>query len=100
MPARKLARNPQRGFGLYTGLAVRHKRKGIRAIRIDAELLSERTSLGQLDRNEAKICLNSDIELTSRSITSGRCKKVGADGAPLVNGAPRMVDGAIPLDHL
>jgi hypothetical protein len=65
MPARKLARNPQRGFGLYTGLAVRHKRKGIRAIRIDAELLSERTSLGQLDRNEARICLNSDIELTS-----------------------------------
>jgi hypothetical protein len=32
-------------------------------------LLSERTSLGQLDRNEAKICLNSDIELTS-----GRCE--------------------------
>ena len=32
-----------------------HERKGIRAIRIDAELLSERTSLGQLDRNEAKI---------------------------------------------
>ena len=100
MPARKLARNAQRGFGLYTGLAVRHKRKGIRAIRIDAELLGERTSLGQLNRNEAKICLNSDIELTSRSITSGRCKKVGADGAPLVNGAGRMVAGTIPLDHL
>ena len=33
----------------------RHKGKGIRTLRIDAELLSERTSLGQLDRNEAKI---------------------------------------------
>ena len=43
------------GFGFYIGLAVRHERKGIRAIRIDAELLSERTSLGQLDRNEAKL---------------------------------------------
>jgi hypothetical protein len=39
----------------YMGLAVRHERKGIRAISIDAELLSERTSLGQLDRHEAKI---------------------------------------------
>src|SRR5206468_9610380 len=55
LPARKLARNAQRGFGFYIGLAVGHERKGIRAIRIDAELLSERTSLGQLDRNEAKI---------------------------------------------
>src|SRR5207247_612533 len=55
LPARKLARNAQRGFGFYIGLAVRHERKGIRAIRIDAELLSERTSLGQLDRNDAKI---------------------------------------------
>src|ERR1700731_2586314 len=55
LPARKLARNAQRGFGFYIGLAVRHERKGIRAISIDAELLSERTSLGQLDRNEAKI---------------------------------------------
>ena len=36
-------------------LAVRQEGKGTRAIRIDAELLSERTSLGQLDRNEAKI---------------------------------------------
>src|SRR5215471_9257398 len=54
-PARKLARNAQRGFGFYIGLAGRHEYKGIRAIRIDAELLSERTSLGQLDRNEAKI---------------------------------------------
>src|SRR6202795_3200733 len=36
-------------------LAARQEGKGIRAIRIDAELLSERTSLGQLDRNEAKI---------------------------------------------
>src|SRR3989442_3438879 len=55
LPARKLARNAQRGFGLYIGLAGRHERKGSRAIRIDAELLSERTSLGQLDWNEAKI---------------------------------------------
>src|SRR3989440_4373031 len=55
LPARKLARNAQRGFGFYRGLAVGHERKGIRAIRIDAELLSERTSLGQLDRDEAKI---------------------------------------------
>src|SRR5215467_4323379 len=54
-PARKLARNAQHGFGFYIGLAVRHQRKGIRAIRIDAELLSEWTSLGQPDRNEAKI---------------------------------------------
>ena len=36
-------------------LAGRQEGKGIRVIRIDAELLSERTSLGQLDRNEAKI---------------------------------------------
>jgi len=43
LPARKLARNAQRGFGFYIGLAGRHERKGIRAIRIDAELLSERT---------------------------------------------------------
>ena len=40
LPARKLARNAQRGFGFYIGLAVGHERKGIRAIRIDAELLS------------------------------------------------------------
>jgi hypothetical protein len=33
----------------------RYERKGIRAIRIDAELLSKRTSLGRLHRNEAKI---------------------------------------------
>jgi hypothetical protein len=54
-PRRKLARNSQYGFGFYIGLAVRQEGKGIRVIRIDAELLSERTSLGQLDRNEAKI---------------------------------------------
>ena len=47
--------NAQHGFGFYIGLALRHKGKGIRVLRIDAELLSERTSLGQLDRNEAKI---------------------------------------------
>src|SRR5882757_4104035 len=55
LPARKLARNSQHGFGFYIGLAVRQERKGNRVIRIDAELLSERASLGQLDRNEAKI---------------------------------------------
>ena len=55
LPPRKLARNAQRRFGFYIGLAVGHKRKGIRAIKIDAELLSERTSLGQLDRSEAKL---------------------------------------------
>jgi hypothetical protein len=32
-----------------------HERKGNRAIRIDTDLLSERTCLGQLHRNEAKI---------------------------------------------
>jgi len=55
LPARKLARNAQHGLGFYIGLAVRQEGKGTRAIRIDAEQLSERTSLGQLDRNEAKI---------------------------------------------
>ena len=55
LPARKLARNAQHGFGFYIGLAVRQEGKGTRAIRIDADLLSERTPLGQLDRNEAKI---------------------------------------------
>src|SRR6266478_2186692 len=47
--------NAQHGLGFYIGLAVRQEGKGTRAIRINAELLSERTSLGQLDRNEAKI---------------------------------------------
>ena len=55
LPARKLARNAQHGFGFYIGLAARQEGKGIRVIRIDAELLSQRTSLGQLDRNKAKI---------------------------------------------
>ena len=55
LPSRKLARDAQHGFGFYRGLAIRHERKGIRAIRIDSELLSKRTSLGQLHRNEAKI---------------------------------------------
>ena len=54
LPAWKLARNAQRGFRFYIGLAGRDEREGIRAIRIDAELLSERTTLGQLDRNVAK----------------------------------------------
>ncbi len=34
LPVRNLARDAQRGFGFCIGLAVRHKRKGIRAIRI------------------------------------------------------------------
>ena len=55
LPARKLARNAQHGLGFHTGMAIRQEGKGTRAIRIDAELLSERTSLGQLDRDEAKI---------------------------------------------
>src|ERR1700719_3471824 len=55
LPARKLARSAQHGFGFYIGVAARQEGKGIRLIRIDAELLGERTSLGQLDRNEAKI---------------------------------------------
>ena len=54
-PERKFARNAQRGFGFYKGLAVRHEREGIWAIRINAELLSERTPFGHLHRNEAKI---------------------------------------------
>ena len=37
------------------GVAIRRERKGIRAIGIEAELLSERTSFGQLHRSEAKI---------------------------------------------
>jgi hypothetical protein len=36
-------------------LTVRDEGKGIWAIRIDPELVSERTSLGQLNRNETKI---------------------------------------------
>jgi len=54
-PARKLARNAQRGFGFYIALAVRHERKGTWAVGIDAQLLGKRASLTQLDRNEAKI---------------------------------------------
>ena len=37
--------NAQHGFGFYIGLAVRQEGKGIRVIRIDAELLSERTTI-------------------------------------------------------
>ena len=50
-----LAGNAQRGFGFYISLAIRHEREGIRAIRINAELLSERTPFGHLHRNEAEI---------------------------------------------
>jgi hypothetical protein len=55
LPARKLARNAQDGFRFYIAVTVRHEREGIRAIRIYAELLGRRTSLRQLDWNEAKI---------------------------------------------
>jgi hypothetical protein len=55
LPPRKLARDAQHGFGFYKGLAVRHERKGIRAIWIDTELPRERSSLGQLHRNKAKM---------------------------------------------
>jgi hypothetical protein len=47
LPARKLARNAQHGFGFYIGLAARQEGKGIRVITIDAER-------GQLDRNDRK----------------------------------------------
>src|SRR5215510_5004693 len=55
LPARKLSCDAQHGFGLYITLPLPHKRKGNWAISIDAELLSQRTSLGQLDWDEAKI---------------------------------------------
>jgi hypothetical protein len=42
-------------LGFYIALTVRDEGKGIRGIRIDPELVSERTSLGQLNRNETKI---------------------------------------------
>ena len=55
LPARKLARNAQHSLGFYIALTVRDKGKRIWAIRIDPELVSERTSLGQLNRNETKM---------------------------------------------
>ena len=55
LPTRKLARNAQHGFGFYIAFPLLHKRKGIRAIRIYTELLSEGTSLGHLDWDEAKM---------------------------------------------
>jgi hypothetical protein len=45
--------NAQHGFGFYITLTVRDEGKGIRAIRIDPELVSKRTSLGQLARASA-----------------------------------------------
>jgi hypothetical protein len=45
LPARKPARNAQHGLEFCIGLAVRQEGKGTRAIRIDAELLREGTSL-------------------------------------------------------
>jgi hypothetical protein len=54
-PARKLAGNAQHGFGFHITLTVRDEGKGIRTIRIDPELVGERTSFGQLNRNETKI---------------------------------------------
>src|SRR5467141_204369 len=55
LPGRKRARNAQHGCGFYIGPAVRQEGKGIRVIRINAELLSERTAAGQLDQSEATI---------------------------------------------
>ena len=75
LPRRKLARNAQHGRGFYTGLAARQEGKGIRVIRIDAELLSERASLGQLDRNEAKIA--AAITFAHEAAAARRCS-VGA----------------------
>ena len=46
LPARKLPRNAQHGFGFYIGLALRHKGKGFGVLRIDAELL-ERADVPQ-----------------------------------------------------
>ena len=51
LPVRKLARNAQHSFGFYIGLAVRYGRKGIWAIRIDAELLREKDFLRWLSGN-------------------------------------------------
>src|SRR5262249_29242787 len=55
LPVRKLAGNAQRGFGFDIGPAGRDEREGTRAVGIDAELFGERTTLGQLDRNVAKV---------------------------------------------
>jgi len=55
LPARELARDAQHGFGFYIGLAGCHERKRFRVVRIDPELFSEGTSLGQLHWNEAKV---------------------------------------------
>ena len=74
LPARKLARNAQHGFGFYIGLAIRQEGKGTRAIRIDADLLSERTSLSQLDRNEAKIAAAITSGLSSVP-AAGSCRR-------------------------
>src|SRR5262249_49687317 len=61
LPVRKLARNAQRRFGFYIGVAGRDEREGIRAVGIDAELLGERTSLGQLDRDVANVAAPSPL---------------------------------------
>ena len=54
-PARKLACNAEHGFRFYIGATFRHECKGIGMIRIDADLLGQGASFGQLDRNIAKI---------------------------------------------
>src|SRR5271169_4874293 len=89
--ARKLARDAQHGFGFYGGLAVRHERKGIRAIRIDAELLSKRKSLGQLHRNEAKIAAAGLFGATLRYAYEVRDAKEFFDDIPNVKVAPDML---------
>src|SRR5262249_46170118 len=54
-PKRKLSGNAQRGFGPYKSLAVRYEREGIRVVRIDGELLGERTPVGRLNCDEAEV---------------------------------------------
>jgi hypothetical protein len=56
------------------GVAIRQEGKGTRAIRIDADLLSERTSLSQLDRNEAKIAAAITSGLSSVP-AAGSCRR-------------------------
>jgi hypothetical protein len=54
-PKGKLSCNVQRGFGFHKAVAVRYEGEGIWVVRIDAELLSKRTSLRRLNSDEAEI---------------------------------------------
>ena len=68
-------------FGFYVGLAVRHERKGIRAIRIDAKLLSERTPLGRARVRCSRVALTVSVtrplytrfQTNSRTARTARC---------------------------